>query len=603
MIPRLWALRRWLALCIVLLAQAQPHLAQALERVELRISGPDATALRPGLEAAAQLTRAQADGVSTPQDVLSLALQEYSNLLDALYAQARYGATVSIQIDGAEAALIDPFATPGSIKDVIIAVQPGPAFRVGTADIGPLPPGTPMPTAFRPGAPAGAASLQQAIADIRAAWRQAGFAKARVSAQRITANHATAQLALMVRFDSGPPVRLGTITPDPDSAVNARRVLKISGLYQNEAFSPQALDKAASRLRRSGAFQSVRLLEAEDLSVGNRLDIAIDLVDQKPRRFGLGAELSSMEGLRLGGFWMHRNLFGGAERLRIEGEVSGIGGQSGGTDAKLHTRYDRPASFGPDTHLWITGDLAQLNEPDFSTDSAKMAIGMQRVITDNRTAEIGLALSTQRSRDVFGRRNFSLAALPMSMTWEFRNTLLSPSAGSYLSATLEPYAKLGTPGRGLRAGLDARRYWPLGQAGTVFAGRAQLGTVMGEALADMPPNFLYFSGGGGTVRGHPYQSLGVAQGSLGQSGGRSFMATSLELRQPLRGNFSMVGFWDAGFVGAGEWGAGGGQWHAGAGLGLRYDTTLGPIRLDLAGPVSGTTGDGLQFYIGIGQAF
>ena len=104
MIPRLWALRRWLALCIVLLAQAQPQLAQALERVELRISGPDATALRPGLEAAAQLTRAQADGVSTPQDVLSLALQEYSNLLDALYAQARYGATVSIQIDGAEAA-------------------------------------------------------------------------------------------------------------------------------------------------------------------------------------------------------------------------------------------------------------------------------------------------------------------------------------------------------------------------------------------------------------------------------------------------------------------------------------------------------------------
>ncbi|NBV60966.1 MAG: hypothetical protein EBR73_07800, partial [Rhodobacteraceae bacterium] len=58
-----------------------------------------------------------------------------------------------------------------------------------------------------------------------------------------------------------------------------------------------------------------------------------------------------------------------------------------------------------------------------------------------------------------------------------------------------------------------------------------------------------------------------------------------------------------GFVGAGEWGAGGGQWHAGAGLGLRYDTSLGPIRLDLAGPVRGTTGDGLQFYIGIGQAF
>ena len=603
MMPHLWPLPRFFLLFAAVLVLAFPQDLRAFERVSLQITGSDAAMLQPGLEAAAQLNRAQADGVSAPQDVLSLALQDYANLLDALYAQARYSAAVSIKIDGAEAALIDPFATPRTIKEVVIAVQPGPAFQIGTADIGPLPPGTALPAAFRPGATAGAASLQQGIAEIRTAWRQAGFAKADVSAQQITANHATAQLALKLRFDSGPPVRLGTITPDPDSAVSARRVLKISGLYQNEAFSPQALDKAASRLRRSGAFQSVRLHEAERLGPENQLDIAIDLVDQKPRRFGLGAELSSMEGLRLGGFWMHRNLLGGAERLRIEGEIAGIGGQSGGTDAKLHARYDRPASFGPDTHLWITGDIAQLDEPDYSSDSAELAIGMQRVITDNRTAEIGLAFSTQRSRDVFGQRSFSLGALPMSMTWEFRNNLLSPSAGSYLSATLEPYAKLGTSGGGLRAGLDARRYWPLGGAGTVLAGRAQLGTLMGEALADIPPNFLYYSGGGGTVRGHPYQSLGVTQGNLGQSGGRSFMATSLELRQTLRGNFSVVGFWDAGFVGAGEWGAVGGQWHAGAGLGLRYDTSLGPIRLDLAGPVRGTTGDGLQFYIGIGQAF
>jgi len=64
----------------------------------------------------------------------------------------------------------------------------------------------------------------------------------------------------------------------------------------------------------------------------------------------------------------------------------------------------------------------------------------------------------------------------------------------------------------------------------------------------------------------------------------------------------LVAFADAGYI-SGNTDFSNGNWHAGAGIGMRYDTPLGPLRFDLAGPISGTTGDGAQIYIGIGQAF
>lgn len=81
------------------------------------------------------------------------------------------------------------------------------------------------------------------------------------------------------------------------------------------------------------------------------------------------------------------------------------------------------------------------------------------------------------------------------------------------------------------------------------------------------------------------------------------MAGSLEIRAKVTERIGIVGFVDAGSVGLDGVLDGDAFSHAGAGLGLRYDTPIGPIRLDVAAPISGTTGDGVQFYIGLGQSF
>ena len=158
---------------------------------------------------------------------------------------------------------------------------------------------------------------------------------------------------------------------------------------------------------------------------------------------------------------------------------------------------------------------------------------------------------------------------------------------------------------GAQIKLDARGYESFGpEEDLTFAARVQLGSLFGPALLDSPPTYRFFSGGGGTVRGQDYQSLAITDPAGGRSGGRSFLGLSAEIRQVMTENIEAVVFADWGYIGSEEFPNVSGDSHAGAGLGLRYHTGVGPIRLDLATPVSGSTpASSYYIYIGIGQAF
>jgi translocation and assembly module TamA len=154
-----------------------------------------------------------------------------------------------------------------------------------------------------------------------------------------------------------------------------------------------------------------------------------------------------------------------------------------------------------------------------------------------------------------------------------------------------------------------RYFRTFGQRVTLAA-RGQVGSVLGADRANAPQDFLFFAGGGGTVRGLPFQSLGVEvpdpedPGDTVTLGGASLAGLQFETRVDLNTRFTAVAFADAAVVGEGSFPGSGDDFGAGLGLGVRYNSFVGPIRLDVATPATGDDAFGaVQLYIGIGQAF
>ncbi|MFP1645295.1 autotransporter assembly complex protein TamA [Pontitalea aquivivens] len=595
--------RTWLAALALLAAGTAP--AQALDRFAFDTPGADADL--HDLLAAASLTREAATAdVTDPQGLFAAARADYGRILGALYAEGYYSAVISIRIDGRETAAIPPLDAPASIRAVDIVITPGPRFDFARAAIAPIAPGTDLPDGFAPGKPARSGQIVAAATAGIDGWRRQGHAKARVAGQTITADHRAQTLDPAIALDPGPRVRFGTLRTSGYDRLDPRRLAKIAGFPTGEVFDPAKLDQVRARLRRTGIFSSVTLTEAEALSPGPVLDADLAVVEQKPRRIGFGGELSTLDGLTVSGYWLHRNLLGGGERFRIEGEVAGIGGTTGGEDYTLGLRIDRPATLSPDTSAYLETEIARVETDDYLSDEFSFGLGFDHIFNDRLTASAGLRYSIAKVRENGSRRTFEQLALPLNLTFDNRDNALDATRGYYAAADLTPFLGLGTTGSGAQIKADLRGYRGFGADDRfVIAGRAQIGAVYGSTLLETPRDYLFYSGGGGTVRGQPYESLGVnvLRGGDQRTGGTKFLALSGELRADVTRNIGVVAFYDAGYVGAVDFFDDAGDWHSGAGLGLRYNTGIGPIRLDVAAPVSGGTEDGVQIYLGIGQAF
>ncbi len=581
--------------------------ATSVWAADVRLTGvPEGSDLYDTLRGGSLLVEQTSDELSpSTQEIVSAAQADYGRLLAVLYDQGHFGPVITIQLDGVDAAAIPPVQPPRRIDSAVINIDPGPQFRFGTAKITPVAPDSALPEGFAPGQTARLSVLKDAVSEGVAGWRAQGFAKAKLASQTLTARHPDRTINAELRLAPGPRLRFGPLGVTGNTGVRTQRIIDIAGLPVGETFSPEELRFAANRLRRTGAFSSVALLEADRIGPNDTLPITAQVAEALPRRFGFGAELGSLEGLTLSAFWLHRNLLGGAERLRIEGEVKGIGGNSGGEDYRLGVRFERPATFNEDTDFYALAQIEQLDEVNFFSRQFDTEAGIRRIASEERTYTIGLGLRRAETRDAFGENKYTLLTLPLGATFDYRDDRLNAKNGYYLSAAVTPFVAVSGSDNGMRTYVDARAYRTFGQARPVtLALRGQLGSVYGPELSQAPADYLFYSGGGGTVRGQPYQALGVDLGNGDTVGGRSFLAVSAEARINITDAIGVVGFVDGGYVGAEEFYDGSGEWHSGAGLGLRYNTGIGPIRVDVAVPTSGPeTDENFQVYIGIGQSF
>ncbi len=584
---------------------AAPLWAAPLETFSFDVTGAD-DAVANRLRGASVLVPLADQSVDDPQEVLAAARAEYSRLLGALYDMGYYGGVITVSIDGREAASIPALETPPRIRSVVVTVSPGPIYTFSRAAVAPVAQGTEIPEGYAAGEPARTSAIRATAQAAVTGWRRLGYAKAEISDQSIVADHRSDTVASDLRLAPGRQLRYGTITVRGANRVREDRILYMSGLRRaDQTFNPDELERAANRIRRSGAFRSVAVVEAEQANPDGTIDITLQVAEERRRRYGIGFEFSTVEGFGIDAFWLHRNLFGGAERLLIEGSWTSIGGDyTGGEDFSLSARFTRTSSFGPDTDFYIFTEVDELNQPTFNSNSASIEVGYTRIVGENLNVAAAVGLQFTSVREDGDTTEYYMLTLPLQATYDTRDSVLNATRGFYLDADVTPFLGFDQTDSGLYFYGDGRTYYTVGEAVPVtLAGRLQVGSIAGARLDRVPNDMRFFSGGGGTVRGQDYESLGITLNGQA-SGGASLVVLSAEARAAVTDTIGVVAFTDFGVVGADPFIEDWGNNQSGAGIGLRYVTPIGPLRVDVAFPVEGVTeADSYYIYIGIGQAF
>ena len=146
--------------------------------------------------------------------------------------------------------------------------------------------------------------------------------------KEIGADHASHTLDVFVTVDPGQPAVYGWFNVTGAQDLDPQMVRRYSALRTGEPYNSSDLRKASERLRKLDAIQSVRVRHGEMLAADGGLPVTLTISEREKRFIGAAASASSVDGAEVKAYWGHRNLFGGAERLKVEGGVSQIGDEA-----------------------------------------------------------------------------------------------------------------------------------------------------------------------------------------------------------------------------------------------------------------------------------
>ncbi|MCY6380403.1 autotransporter assembly complex protein TamA [Hoeflea prorocentri] len=542
--------------------------------------------------------------------LLTRAKNDKRRLVAALYSEALYGGTVDILINGTafENVPIDAVLNRGAPASVHIDVDAGPEFTFARADARTTTGDTIDLAQFGVvvGEPAKSETVVNAESKLVTAWHDDGYAFARIASRDMIADHRNRTLEVDVRLNPGPLAIFGPVTVSGAEDVDSAFIIQQANIPQGTVYSPKRLSDASKRLRGLGVFDSVVIVESEEPGPDNSVSISIEVSERKPRTIGAGVTAATQDGLGTEAFWTHRNLFGRAEQLRIEGAVSGIGRSNFSTSLDYHVAatFTKPGVWGPTTSFKSRLEAQYQDTDAFKKHSFSANAGLEREFDDQLTGSAYLDVEYARFQDTDGPSTSVLVSVPLELIRDTRDDRLNPTTGYRALLSAEPTYDVhnGDSFFKTQAGLSV--YRALNSSGSfVLAGRVLVGSIFGADLSEVPADRRFYAGGGGSVRGYEFQSAGPRSGSQ-PTGGLSLVETSIEARLRVTENIGLAAFIDSGGAFTSSTPGQGGEWFTGAGAGIRYLTPVGPLRVDLGVPLNKISGDpDFGVYLGLGQAF
>lgn len=570
----------------------------------------------------------QLDGkTDTILQVSARARADEELLADMLRTYGYYSGEVVRQLSGGRRARAnrdeaDAGAEAAVEPSVRFDLLPGTRYRFGTIDLGalallPAPDGERLREVFATASddPLYADRIVERELELRVALGESGYPFAEVADPELLIDHARAEgdLTLAVQ-PGGKYVFGGVISSDPEF-LSSRHLARMARFDEGDLFQQSLQTDLRRAVIATGLVSSVTITPREARApVGDEPgEVALDVaLERAPLRtiaaaIGYGTE----DGIKVEGRWEHRNLFPPEGTLRLRGilgtreALASIGVRRNnfrGRDQVLNVDLyasDITTEAVDSRGFGLRGTFEKVSNLLFQKPLS-WQLGGELVYTDERNRTLrGFGIDLPR-------RKFLIGGLFGSVTLDESDDLLDPTKGYRATLFLAPEASRseGSESYYLRTQADASTYKSVGPA--VLAGRVRAATIVGAPLDAIAPSRRLYAGGGGSVRGYGFQGVGPRNDRGEATGGASLVEFSLEARikTPLMGGaIELVPFFDAGTVGQDST-PDFDFVRYGAGIGLRYKTSFGPIRIDVATPLNPSQFDSsVVVYVGLGQAF
>ena len=572
----------WLGiLCGAAAAQDLPTIPYTLT-----VNGPADEEVAGRIRAELTLDKRRDQGVPSIGVLEARLARDVARAKEVMAAYGYYdGAVSSNLVDG------------GASASVTLTIDQGPLYKIGRFDIvwQGSKPATPV-LAFATGLPASGRNIVAAGERVIAKLKSDGYFDAAVVERRAVLDRPSGKVDVTLTLTAGGLVTVGGFDIEGAEEIPQPRIARLSTLEVGELLTPKRLKDAEDRLLETGIFN-----EARASAVGTAPARTVRLaVGERPMRTLSGAiKWSMQDGFAIEAAWEHRNIFGDAERLRT---ALTLGQQRQALEVSLR-RYD--TIFEGHT-LLATLEVAHEDVDGQIYEHAALIGTLETDIYDKIVGRYGASVEFVRDEGLTDGGDYALIGVRGEVSFDNSNDLLDPTEGYRVTLRALPYLGYNGDLRNFVI-LEAlgSAYLPLDrQKEFVLAGRARLGSVLGERRDDIPLPKRFFAGGGGSIRGYSYKRAGPVNIDDEPVGGASVVELNAEARWRINEDFGAVAFVDGGGAFEGAMPGDGGDWYIGAGLGVRYYSPIGPVRLDVAMPINAREGEpGVQIYISIGQAF
>ncbi|QNN65594.1 BamA/TamA family outer membrane protein [Sphingomonas rhizophila] len=573
-----------------------------LRRYSVALSGMDsveeANALRDKFDEQSALVEGEGKPVNAAQ-IDRRARADSELLAELLRADGYYDAEVEPQID-----------TAGGSVAVTLAATPGERYRFAGVELpgldGAASDRDDLRAAFavKAGDPVVAEKVIAAGIALQVELGQRGFATANIGEQDIVIDHEAREARLVLPVTPGPVAKFGSISVSGRPPFSARHVGNIARFKRGDRFDQADVDDLRRALVATGLVSSVEVRQVP-IDAGRTIDLAVKLEPAPMRTIAGELGYGTGEGIRAEASWQHRNFFNPEGALTLRAVA--------GTQEQLASATVRRNNFGRrDRAIYAVASASHIDRDAYEAKTLSLAAGLERqsnfIFQKRWTWSIGAELVASDERDTIvataeeRRRTFFIGALPASLTYDGSDNLLDPTRGFRLGGRLSPELSLQGGASGYaKAQVDASAYQPVSDR-LVIAGRVRVGQILGAGRDDIAPSRRFYAGGGGSVRGYGYQALGPRDADNNPIGGKSLAEFAVEGRFRL-GNFGIVPFFDGGTLSSKAKPDFKG-WQFGAGVGARYYSSFGPIRIDVGTPFNRQPGDSrIAVTVSLGQAF